>query len=335
MAELTVLMPVYNGLPYLPQALESVLGQTMADFELLVIDDASTDGSREVVRGFRDGRIRLVENPGNIHHTRTVNRGLDLCRTEFVVRMDADDISHPTRFEKMIDFLRCNSNVAVLGSNLRWIDASGNVTGVTRRPLTDAGIRWAHLFSCEVGGGCVMMRRSIVWERLRGYDAFLRFGADWELWSRVHESGFEMANLREPLLDVRIHPESCTVRDRDMVAKEVGRVRRRSRLRILSGGGNVGEWMKPLEECIRRRNEHPSFRLGIYDVLYRRFCECYPRAAQHAEVQLSLFAFYREVIRHTNIRTIPVAMSALRRMIPAWLSARASGLLLGERPGGW
>jgi glycosyltransferase involved in cell wall biosynthesis len=96
----TVLMPVYNGMPYLEAAITSIFEQTFDDFELLAIDDGSTDGSYEYLAGLSDSRIRLVRHARNMGLVATLNEGLDLVRGEFVARMDSDDLSARDRLAK-------------------------------------------------------------------------------------------------------------------------------------------------------------------------------------------------------------------------------------------
>ena len=98
--KVSVIMPVYNGEKYLRAAIDSILGQTFTDFELLVINDGSEDKTVSIVESYQDKRIRLIHNEGNLRIVATLNIGLDLARGEYVARMDCDDISMPTRFEK-------------------------------------------------------------------------------------------------------------------------------------------------------------------------------------------------------------------------------------------
>jgi glycosyltransferase involved in cell wall biosynthesis len=97
---LTVLMPVYNAEQYLPEAIDSILQQTLEDFELLIIDDASVDSSVQIIRNYTDKRIRLIINETNLGISATLNKGIELCCTELIARMDADDLSYPTRLPK-------------------------------------------------------------------------------------------------------------------------------------------------------------------------------------------------------------------------------------------
>ena len=112
----TVLMAVYNGERFLAEAVASILDQTFRDFEFLIVNDGSTDRSREIILSFGDPRIRLVDNPENIGLTRSLNRGLELAKGGLIARQDADDISLPERLEREIGFLDGNPKAAIVGS---------------------------------------------------------------------------------------------------------------------------------------------------------------------------------------------------------------------------
>src|SRR5215467_8249434 len=105
MPKVTVLLTVYNGERYLHEAIDSILGQTFQDFEFLIINDGSTDGTRELILSYHDRRIRLIDNEYNIGQTRSLNRGLVLAMGQFLARQDADDISEPDRLASQVAFL--------------------------------------------------------------------------------------------------------------------------------------------------------------------------------------------------------------------------------------
>jgi glycosyltransferase involved in cell wall biosynthesis len=132
---ITVLMPVHNGEPYLDASVRSILGQTYGDFEFLVIDDGSTDGSARILRAYQDPRFRIVENGRNLGVVETLNRGLSLSRGEYVARMDCDDESLPERLERQVSFLDSHPEVGVLGTSGDLIDGDGRFLAGFRYPL--------------------------------------------------------------------------------------------------------------------------------------------------------------------------------------------------------
>jgi len=114
--QLTVLMPVYNGGPFLRSAIESILNQDFSDFDFLIIDDGSTDGSHEIAASYADPRIRLESNGRNLGLIATLNRGLDLARGTYVARMDADDIAFPDRLSKQLTFMEAHPEIGLCGT---------------------------------------------------------------------------------------------------------------------------------------------------------------------------------------------------------------------------
>ena len=114
----TVLMPVYNAEKYLAEAINSILNQTFTNYELLIINDGSTDKSEEIILKYSDKRIRYIKNDKNIRLVATLNKGIELAKGKYIARMDADDISVPTRLEKQITLLENNEDIGVCGSFL-------------------------------------------------------------------------------------------------------------------------------------------------------------------------------------------------------------------------
>ena len=131
MSLVTVLLPVYNGGPFLPRVLASLLAQTWRDFEVLVIDDGSSDGSAEIAAAHArsDPRVRVLRNERNLGLARTLNRGLDEARSPLVARQDVDDLSHPERLARQVAFLEAHAEVALVGAQGWEIDRDG--TGPT------------------------------------------------------------------------------------------------------------------------------------------------------------------------------------------------------------
>lgn len=201
--EVTVLLPVYNGAPYLEETLESILAQTFTNFELLVIDDGSTDGSRGILERFaaRDARVRLVsrENRGLIA---TLNQGLALSRADIIARMDADDIALPRRFERQVGFMKSHPGVDVCGTALVFHE-----TGEEKYlPEESAALQALTLFNTPVFHPTVIMRKASVLA-VGGYASTAPCAEDYDLWERMLRAGSRFANLREVLLRYRVHPE--------------------------------------------------------------------------------------------------------------------------------
>ena len=205
----TVLMSVYNGERYLREAIESILVQTWQDFELVCINDGSTDQSREIVLSFNDPRIRLVDNEQNLGLAKSLNKGLMLARGNLIARQDADDISEPDRLLKQVAFLEQCSEIVLVGSWYSEIDAKGNRRANIKLPCDYTDIRWGLLLGCPFVHSSVMFRKSAVPEKVGFYRGDLVYSEDYELWSRVARC-LPVANLDEYLVRLRIHATSKT-----------------------------------------------------------------------------------------------------------------------------
>lgn len=137
--KVTVLTTVYNGLPYLAEAIESVLNQSYTNFEYLIIDDTSTDDSVKCIQSYKDPRIRLVKNEKNLGTSDTINKGLSLITTPYVVRLDQDDVSLPDRIKEQIEFLEKNPEVSIVCSWEHIIDSKGNRIKDARASINNFG----------------------------------------------------------------------------------------------------------------------------------------------------------------------------------------------------
>jgi glycosyltransferase involved in cell wall biosynthesis len=236
----TVLMPVYNGERFLRQAIDSILAQTFGDFELVIVDDGSTDRSCELVRGCADTRIRLVRNDTNLGLMRSLNRGLAASTADLVARQDADDLSEPRRLERQVAHLQRHPEIAVLGSWYTKIGLDGAPLGLRRLPCDPLDVRWAMLFHCPLIHSAVVFRRSVLAAHTGFYDETFSYGEDYDLWSRVAEH-LPVANLGEYLVRLRISPWSMTATygERTLMGPQVS-LRNIGRLLGWSGGPPPG-----------------------------------------------------------------------------------------------
>jgi glycosyltransferase involved in cell wall biosynthesis len=195
----SVVMPVFNTEKYLRFSIESILNQTFTNFEFIIINDGSTDTSREIITSYKDSRIRLVDNEINIGLTKSLNKGIDLASGIFIARMDSDDICLPTRFEKQVDFLYKNEKVDVVGS---WFEKFGYYHELIKLPKSNEEIVLKLLLYTTLAHPCVMMRK-VIFERYQYKES--NMGAeDYDLWVRMSKN-VTFANLQEILLKYRTH----------------------------------------------------------------------------------------------------------------------------------
>jgi hypothetical protein len=204
---ITVLMPVHNGAAFLAEAMESVLRQSLDDFEFLIVDDASTDQSVNIIRKFKDPRIHLIQSPGRLKLSGALNLGLDHARGRYVARMDADDISHPRRLEIQARFLEQNPIIGLCGTWIRYF--GGTSHAVLKKPLTHEAIRAFTLLDTPFAHPTVMMRRDLIEHHHLRFDGRYFPTEDFELWTRAL-GHFKAANLPEILLNYRVHGQSLT-----------------------------------------------------------------------------------------------------------------------------
>ncbi len=207
--KISVAMPVYNGEKFLARAIESVLGQTYGDFEFIIIDDASTDGSPEKIKSYKDSRIRFLQNNLNIGQSKSLNLAIESAAGEFVARMDQDDICNKHRFQKQINFLINRHDIALLGTSAIVIDENGKRTGKVHASCDGFRLRMEILFSNPMIHSSVIIRKDALLS-LGGYDESFVLGQDYDLWSRALEAGYEFTNIEEPLVSLRMHSNSSS-----------------------------------------------------------------------------------------------------------------------------
>ena len=220
MPKVTVLMPTYNVAPYVKEAIGSVLAQTYHDFELLVIDDCSTDNTVQVVQSIDDPRIHLVQNEHNLGLAENLNRGLTLIDTEYVARMDGDDIAEPYWLEHEVVILNTHPDIGICSGGF---ERFGTMKSVVRFPERHEDCLANMLFECSVI--VPTFRMSLYREHGLRYrtDAFP--AEDYRFWAECLRVT-KIYNLQETLFHYRMHPSQiCTAR-KDEQQKKVAEVRR-------------------------------------------------------------------------------------------------------------
>jgi len=204
----SVLMSVYNGEKYLREAIESILNQTFKDFEFIIINDGSTDSSKEIILFFKDPRIIYLENIKNIGLTKSLNKGMKIAKGELIARMDADDLSSSIRFSRQVSYLKHQPQVGVLGTQMEVINEAGKTINRYDVPCHHSMIVWTLLFGRSFAHPSIMIRRSVI-EEVRGYDSAILYSGDFELWTRLVDRT-QFANLPEALVRYRTHTESIS-----------------------------------------------------------------------------------------------------------------------------
>jgi glycosyltransferase involved in cell wall biosynthesis len=200
---ISVAMPVYNGERFLVEAIDSILAQTFVNFELIVISDASTDGSLKLLQEYKkkDSRIRLISHEKNKNVAGTLNEIISLSRGKWIARMDQDDIALPQRFERQLAWLE-STGADIVGS---WVKRFGTSDKrIVKLRKTDEAIKAEMLFRSPLAHPSVMVSAVKIKELL--YDEIRWEAEDYDLWERAIEAGWKMSNVPEVLLHYRVHP---------------------------------------------------------------------------------------------------------------------------------
>jgi len=275
--KITVLMPVYNTERFVSAAINSILKQSFIDFEFLVLDDGSTDGTVAKVEAFTDKRIRFIRNTKNKGVALTLNHGIELAKGKYIVRMDADDISYPNRLSEQFRFMESNPRVGVAGSRVRYFGCQPPL--VDHTPLNADVIKAYMLFDNPLYHPSVVIRKSLLNEFNLRYDPVYNRSEDYELWLRATQF-FPVVNLPLPLVKFRCHRASVTTIAADTMKKQALELLRQGLTRLglkvsdeellfhyaISKGQRMEslnmlsdseKWLKNLVRC--------NFRVGLYN----------------------------------------------------------------------
>jgi glycosyltransferase involved in cell wall biosynthesis len=207
----SVLLPVFNGARTLPAAIDSILAQTHRDFELIMIDDSSTDNSAEVIRAYagRDQRILPVYHARNAGLAPTLNEGLQLAQGDFVARMDQDDESLPQRLARQLEYMSAHPRAAVAGSFVFHMGRWRRYDRLVEFPTKPEEIRTAlQRYNCLYHPS-TMLRRSAILD-LGGYRSAFQNAEDYDLWLRVSKA-HDLENIPEPLIRYRLSVNGMTL----------------------------------------------------------------------------------------------------------------------------
>ena len=241
--KVSVLMPAYNSEKYIAEAIESIMSQTFKDFEFIIINDGSTDNTAKIVSKYaeRDKRIKFIDNKKNQGLIAVLNQGLDLCSGEYIARMDSDDISMPTRFEKQVEYMDTNLDVGVLGTSIEQFGALNQI--YIYKPV----ISYIDLIhGCNVAHPTVFIRRDILQKYGIRYKSEYVHAEDYNLWSQLIKVT-KIHNLTSVLFKYRWHDSNISVLFSDTQNQTTARIRREM-LEFLT---NVPEIQTKLKKLVR------------------------------------------------------------------------------------
>ncbi|MBI5134679.1 glycosyltransferase [Candidatus Uhrbacteria bacterium] len=222
--KISVVMAVYNGEEKLCKTIESVLNQTYQNFELVIIDDCSTDATTAVIKSSDDPRIVTIRNATNIGQTRSLNIGFAHSRGLYIARTDAGDVSFPKRFEKQVAYLDEHLDVAVVGSGAVRFDPRGKVIDVVHMPQDILQMRQKAVTMGPLIHISTMMRKGVIME-VGGYYPGYDISADFELWSKLLRGGYRLANIQEVLAGYEVSTASFgSINRSNKVFKETSQI---------------------------------------------------------------------------------------------------------------
>lgn len=224
MPEVSIVMSVYNGEQFLRQSIDSLLNQTWKDFELIIVNDGSSDSSAKIIRSYQDNRILSLDNEVNRGLIFSLNRGIGSASGRFIARMDADDIALPYRIERQLQFLRENPNIAICGSSTYHL-LNNKLTFKPSHSEHDEIACWM-LFNSALVHPTLMFRASVFENEEIIFDSAFPHAEDYELWSRLLFK-HKMVVLKEPLLQYRIHKNQVTNKHNQVQLDSANKVRER------------------------------------------------------------------------------------------------------------
>jgi glycosyltransferase involved in cell wall biosynthesis len=316
MPRVSVLMTVYNGMPFLPAAVDSILGQSFSDFEFVIVNDGSTDGTADYLASISDRRVKVVdrENGGT---AAAANEGLQHCTGEFTARMDSDDVSLPTRLAEQVAFLDAHSQVGLVGAQMAPLGDAGVgkslVLPLAHREVYQAMLDGRH----GLGHSCIMLRTELL-RRIGGYWK-LRHQDAWDMMLRMGEVA-ELANLDRVLHHYRVHRGSLNGKGMRRLrfsidyARELARRRREDLPPIEADEFQAQLDRRPwLVRVVERVDVYARshYRLALAEIYGGRKARGYARMAWAAMCQPKLTA---ERVMRMVVRRFP--STAARRLAP-------------------
>lgn len=199
--QVAVIMSVYNGQEFLAECIESILVQTFADFEFIIVDDASTDNTLSIIKSYaeKDQRIRYLKNDVNAERSFSRNRAASMATADLIAVMDADDVALPDRLEKQITFMQTHEDVAVLGGAMEGHENRQHFSVPFERLPAKL------LFNSVIYHPTCMFRKT-AFQQVGGYDEDYPLAEDYSLWVRLVQKGHALANIPDVLVRYRIHP---------------------------------------------------------------------------------------------------------------------------------
>lgn len=203
---ISIALPAYNAGDYIGECLDNLLAQTYPNFEIILIDDCSTDHTAQVVAGYKDSRIRYFKNEKNLGIVHTLNKAYGLCKGEYIARMDADDTCKPDRLEKQLAILEANPEIGMVACDLQMFGARSGIIHYSTDPEQ---IRCRLLFSLQLGHNAWLFRRELLDIHHLAYREEYRYAEDWDFIVRASRIT-KFSNVPQPLTGYRMFPQQSS-----------------------------------------------------------------------------------------------------------------------------
>lgn len=359
----TVLMAVHNGEKFLENAIRSILSQSFGHFEIVIVDDASSDRSAEILASYDDPRIRILTNPTNVGLTKSLNIGLAASRARLIARLDADDLAQPERLAAQVEFMNDHPEIPLVGTRVILIDSDGKRRGSAAdlRATSSLAIRWQLIFGNPFAHSSVMFRKDVIHTEMNGYDERFVYNQDFELWSRLLRR-YDAANIPQALVCYRVHNDSIAGRrGPEYLESRMVNLRRNigvqranvEHLLALAGVDDpslVDEWPEVWTainvEWLMGEAPRPDRAVALVDRLRSAFDKAYPAALADPEIDRQMAQTLMTIGRYLASRrtgaafrafwraravdsestwagVLPFAAALVTRMIPMALKRRA------------
>jgi|APSaa5957512622_1039677.scaffolds.fasta_scaffold13584_3 glycosyltransferase involved in cell wall biosynthesis len=280
--KISVVFPVFNAEAYLEESITSILDQSFKDFELILIEDGSKDGSKKILKEFkkRDKRVILLENSSNLGLQVSLNKGLDVAKGKYIARMDADDLSLEKRFEKQFNYLEKHKDIFLVGTSAEIIDNLGNKLGVLNKFDNSRKVKRKLLVSNTMIHPSIMFRNT----RDLKYREKFKCSEDYDFYLRIISSGRKITNLPDILLKYRLSNGSfvSTMPNQEFYFKKAKEfyLQRRD-----GGEDNEINLTPPKEKIFKHYSEKDDLKFKIFILL---------QAGESREVRKALLAFFRK-----------------------------------------
>jgi GT2 family glycosyltransferase len=206
----SILMSVHNGEKYLEQTLQSITSQTYTDFEVIIINDCSTDQTSNILGKYKDNeKFKIINNESCLGLTKSLNIGISKARGKYIARLDADDIALPERLSIQKQFLDDNKDIVCIGSASIIIDENGNKTGFKKVVSNIDTLKFRMILANQISHPSAFFRTEII-KKIGGYNENYKYAQDFNLWSRLLKAGYKISNIEKPLILYRVHNKSIS-----------------------------------------------------------------------------------------------------------------------------